>query len=103
MSTLSLSTLSIFGSDDPNAKNFSTLKIDQGVTVNVTNAVIIGEADRPHGYGVVVDVEGKIDASAAQGITVNGNVKDISGNTPVINVKGEIAAANDDYGIYAAG
>ena len=101
--TLSLSTLSIFGSDDPNAKNFSTLKIDQGVTVNVTNAVIIGEADRPHGYGVVVDVEGKIDASAAQGITVNGNVKDISGNTPVINVNGEIAAANDDYGIFAAG
>lgn len=107
--TLSLPTLSILGSDDPNAENYSMVKIGENVTVNVTNAIIIGEEDRPHGYGVVVDIDGKIDASTKlntippQGITVNGTLKDITSNTPVINVNGEIIAVNDSYGIYAAG
>ena len=101
--TLSLSTLSILGSDDPKAENYSTLEIGQDVTVSVINAIIIGEADRPHGYGVVVDVDGKIDASTTQGITVNGMLKDTTGNTPVINVNGEIVADDNDRGIYAAG
>ena len=100
---LSLSTLSILGSDDSKAENYSTLNIGQNVTVSVTNAIIIGEADSPHGYGVVVDVDGKIDASTTQGITVNGTLKDTIGNTPVINVNGEIVAAENDRGIYAAG
>ena len=100
---LNLPTLSILGSDDPVAENYSVVKIGENVTVKVTNAVIIGEADRPHGYGVFIEVNGKIDASTAQGITVNGTLKDTAGNTPVIDVNGEIAAANDDYGIYAAG
>lgn len=100
---LSLPTLSILGSDDPVAENYSVVKIGEKIIVKVSNAVIIGEADRPHGYGVFVEVNGVIDASTAQGITVNGTLKDTAGNTPVIDVNGEITSANDDYGIYAAG
>ena len=43
--TLDVTDITILGSDDPNAENYSTLKIGEYVKVNVNTAVIIGDAE----------------------------------------------------------
>lgn len=86
--------------------NYSNLTIGKDVTVNAPNGWgigIFGNDDASKAYGVVVNINGAINAK--RGITINGNVNQVTGNVPVININDEAILNCSSVGadIYAAG
>lgn len=97
----------VYGSDDPAATNYTVVTVGKDVTLKTTIDDVYGifisfVTGAPHAYGVVINIDGTIDA--ANGPYVNGTIKDTEGNVPVININdGAIITANSGGAIYAAG
>lgn len=99
----------VYGSDDPAATNYTVVTVGKDVTLKTTIDDVYGifvsfVTGVPHAYGVVINIDGTIDA--ANGPYVNGTIKDTEGNVPVININdGATITANGSGGgaIYAAG
>lgn len=104
------STIWVEGSNDVNAKDFSTLVIGKDVTIDTTQwGITISNLDSNNkAYGVTVNFDGTLISSAVKGgaITVFGNVKNYGKieNAPVINL-GKTASVKvvGDTALYAAG
>lgn len=104
------STIWVEGSNDVNAKDFSTLVIGKDVTIDTTQwGITISNLDSNNkAYGVTVNFDGTLISSAVKGgaITVFGNVKNDGKieNAPVINL-GKTASVKvvGDTALYAAG
>ena len=105
----------VYGSDDPAATNYTVVTVGKDVTLKTTIDDVYGifvsfypatddTPAIPHAYGVVINIDGTIDA--ANGPYINGTIKDTEGNVPVININdGATITANGSSGgaIYAAG
>ena len=97
----------VYGSSDPTAVNYTVVTVGKGVTLKTTVDDVYGifisfVTGAPHAYGVVINIDGTIDA--ANGPYINGTIKDTEGNVPVININdGAIITANSGGAIYAAG
>jgi|GEM_PF-1372926 len=104
------STIWVEGSNDVNAKDFSTLVIGKDVTIDTTQwGITISNLDSNNkAYGVTVNFDGTLISSAVKGggITVFGNVKNDGKieNAPVINL-GKTASVKvvGDTALYGAG
>lgn len=84
--------ISAWGYEDPNTTKTS-ITVGEDVVINVVNSVgngagIVVFYDTKNGtYGVVVDFYGTINAGGNNGITINGNVNRIAGESlPVFNI-----------------
>lgn len=97
----------VYGSDDPAATNYTVVTVGKDVTLKTTIDKVYGifisyVTGVPHAYGVVINIDGTIDA--ANGPYINGTIKDTEGNVPVININdGATITANSGGAIYAAG
>lgn len=104
------STIWVEGSNDVNAKDFSTLVIGKDVTIDTTQwGITISNLDSNNkAYGVTVNFDGTLISSAVKGggITVFGNVKNDGKieNASVINL-GKTASVKvvGDTALYGAG
>lgn len=98
--------LTVYGSTNADDNNYSVLTIGKDVTIKGAHSVMVG-ATAKHAYGVVINVNGKLDANeftnianaVGTGIYINGTINDASANAPVINLN---STAIVD-GVYAAG
>lgn len=94
--------INVWGTENPTSTTYSTLNVGKDVTLEGNTGVSVFE-DSEHGYGVVVNFEGKVNATEI-GLTINGNIQHEDG--PVFNVKnGSEINVNGPkaVGIYAAG
>ena len=105
----------VYGSDDPAVTNYTVVTVGKDVTLKTTIDDVYGifvsfypatddTPAIPHAYGVVINIDGTIDA--ANGPYINGTIKDTEGNVPIINISdGATITANGSNGgaIYAAG
>ena len=97
----------VYGSSDPTAENYTVVTVGKDVTLKTTIDDVYGifisyVTGVPHAYGVVINIDGTIDA--ANGPYINGTIKDTEGNVPVININnGATITANSGGAIYAAG
>ena len=103
--------LNVYGSKSDQAK-YSVLKIEEDVTIEAAYGICIfpeyeGSTPKLYGYGIIVDVEGKINQG---GIFVSGNLGNSSessnklsqsNNVPVVNVRSGAVVNNTspDQGI----
>ncbi len=97
------------GSSTPTNKPKASLTIGENVIINCTNdgsSAICIDKNGSASYGVVVNVNGKINTTNTYALYINGNVNKTVGNVPVINI-GDNAVitggCGDDAAIYAAG
>ena len=94
--------INVWGTENPTSAAYSTLNVGKDVTLEGNTGVSVFE-DSYHSYGVVVNFEGKVNATE-NGLTINGNIQHEDG--PVFNIKkgAEIKATREDgVGIYGAG
>ena len=97
----------LMGSDDPTKKDFSTVSIGSGVTLEGWSGIFIDHLDNT-GYGILVNMNGKINAvndtsgGEGVGIYVNGNIKN-QDNAPIINLTNTTNITSTGNGIYSAG
>lgn len=109
--------IELYGSAE-NIANYNSLYIGENVTLNAPNGwgiCIYGDDNSMNNaYGVVVNIDGRINASS--GITISGNVNKTEGNVPIININdgakiyGQVGGdgdpepdGQDGNSIYAAG
>lgn len=95
----------VYGSDDSNVTNNTTLTIRRDVTLRATSTSyaygLFVSHKNNHAYGVNIDFKGEIDGF--NGITVNGNIQDQT-NAPVIKLDGaRIQTQTRGTAVYAAG
>ena len=94
----------VWGSTNETATNFSTLTIGEDVTVkaNDTNGwgIVVPNYNK-HAYGVVVNLNGAIEASSA--ITINGYVQDVVDNAPILNIGDTARITTTGHIVYGAG
>ncbi len=95
----------VYGSDDSNVTNNTTLTVRRDVTLRAKTTSyaygILVSHKNNHAYGVNIDFKGEIDGF--NGITVNGNIQDQVG-APVIKLDGaKIQTQTRGTAIYAAG
>jgi len=97
----------LIGSDDPTKKDFSTVSVGSGVTLQGWSGIFINHLNNT-GYGIRVNMNGTINAvddvggGTGIGIYVNGNIKHIS-NSPIVNLTNTARITSTGNGIYAAG
>ena len=97
----------VYGSSDPTADNYTVVTVGKDVTLKTTVDDVYGifisfVTGTPHAYGVVINIDGTIDA--ANGPYINGTIQDTEGNVPVININdGATITASSGGAIYAAG
>lgn len=95
------------GSSDPSKKDFSTISIGSGITLQGWSGIFINQENKT-GYGILVNMNGKINAvndtngSPGAGIYVNGQIANID-NSPIINLSNTVKINSTGTGIYAAG
>ena len=99
--------INIKGSDDPTKKDFSTVSIGSGITLEGWAGIFINHQNNT-GYGILVNMNGTINAvddisgSTGIGIYVNGNIQH-ENNFPIINLSNTSNITATGNGIYAAG
>lgn len=97
----------IVGSSDPTKKDFSTVSIGSGITLEGWSGIFINHQDKTS-YGVLVNMNGTINAisdtsgGAGIGIYVNGNIKH-QDNSPIVNLSKTAKITSNGNGIYSAG
>ena len=103
----------VYGSSNPAAVNYTVVTVGKDVTLKTTIDDVYGifvsfypatddTPAIPHAYGVVINIDGTIDA--ANGPYINGTIQDTEGNVPVININdGATITASSGGAIYAAG
>lgn len=111
--TKSSSMMWVYGSTNPDEPYNCELNIGENVTIksegsNVYAITVYGNSlDKSSSYGVEINISGK--TQTGSGITINGGVKKITGNVPVININdgaiinGNTGGNGDGLGLYAAG
>lgn len=97
----------LIGSSDPTKKDFSTVSVGSGITLEGWSGIFINHSNNAS-YGVLVNMNGTINAvddvggGPGAGVYVNGNIKHIS-NSPIINLSNTASITSTGNGIYAAG
>ncbi|MBQ3429888.1 hypothetical protein IJG21_00480 [Candidatus Saccharibacteria bacterium] len=93
----------VWGSTNSSATNFSTLTIGKDVMVKTGDEGwgIVVPNNSGHAYGVVVNIDGTIDAG--YGMTINGIVQDVADNAPTFNIGDTATILSKGHAIYAAG
>lgn len=95
------------GSNDASKKDFSTISIGSGITLEGWSGIFINHLNNT-GYGILVNMNGKINAvndmngGKGVGIYVNGNIKH-QVNSPIINLSDTVVITSTGNGIYSAG
>lgn len=95
------------GSDDSNKKDFTTISVGSGVTLEGWSGIFINHYNKT-GYGILVNMNGSINAvndvngGTGIGIYVNGNIQH-ENNSPTINLSDTVRITSTGNGIYAAG
>ena len=95
------------GSSDPNQRDYSIVNVGKDVTLEGWSGIFINH-DSSNAYGVVVNLNGKINAvsdtsgGTGIGVYVNGNIKH-QNNSPVVNVLDNAQINSNGNGIYMAG
>lgn len=110
--TISVYTFYMRGSTDPNAENYTVLRIGENVTAIAPNyyyfVTLVGaKADNHCSYGVLVDIWGDV-SFGQNGFYINGTVNKSTGNVPVFYIHKTSSCIginqDDPYNIaYAAG
>lgn len=96
------------GSKDLNANNYSTVTVNQDVTLEGWSGIFIDHNDTNTAYGVLINIDGTIKAiddingGKGAGIYVNGNIQELT-NNPVINLGKQAKITSTGNGIYSAG
>lgn len=96
------------GSNSANDVDYSTISIDENVTLEGWSGIFIDHNDSNKAYGILVNMNGKINAlndttgDTGVGIYVNGNIKHDE-NAPVINLSDTAMITSTGFGIYSAG
>lgn len=99
--------ITLKGSDDPTKKNYSTVTVESGVTLEGWSGIFITHNNKTS-YGVLVTMDGTINAvddvngGAGAGVYVNGNIQH-QNNSPIINLGKTAKITSTGNGIYAAG
>lgn len=97
----------IKGSTDQTKKDFSTISIEKGITLEGWSGIFINHNDKT-AYGIRINMNGKINAindtngNPGAGIYVNGNIYNKE-NSPIINLGDTVKITSTGTGIYAAG
>lgn len=97
----------IKGSQNQNDINYSTLKVDSGITLEGWSGIFIGH-NNGLSYGVLVNTSATIiskkDANGitGAGIYTNGTIKD-NNNAPIININSKSVINSQGTGVYQAG
>lgn len=97
----------IQGSEDSNKKDFSTISVGSGITLEGWSGIFINHYNKT-GYGILVNMNGSInavndvDGGSGTGIYVNGNIQH-ENNSPIINLSDTAKITSTGNGIYAAG
>lgn len=100
-------TITLIGSSDPSKKDFSTVSVGSGITLEGWSGIFITHNNNKS-YGVLVNMNGVINAlddingGAGAGIYVNGNIKH-EDNSPIINLGKTSKITSTGNGIYSAG
>lgn len=95
------------GSDDPSQKDFSTVYVDKGITLQGWSGIFINHHNKT-GYGILVNLNGNINAindingETGIGIYVNGYIQN-QDNAPIINLSKTANITSTGNGIYSAG
>ena len=95
------------GSDDPNKEQFSTVNVGKDITLEGWSGIFIDHENKT-GYGILVNVDGKINAvndvngGTGIGVYVNGNIQH-ENNSPIVNLGKNAKITSTGNGIYAAG
>lgn len=105
--TSSVYALKAVGAATDQGADYSVITVDEGVTVNATNATygyaamisFVGETNAS--YGSKIDFNGT--STTRLGIYVNGNIKAKEGNIPEVIVGPKAEITSEDYAIYGAG
>lgn len=100
-------TITLIGSSDPSKKDFSTVSVGSGITLEGWSGIFITHNNNKS-YGVLVNMNGVINAlddingGPGAGIYVNGNIKH-EDNSPIINLGKTSKITSTGNGIYSAG
>lgn len=95
------------GSDNPTKKDFSTISVGSGITLEGWSGIFINHYNKT-GYGILVNMNGSINAvddvngGSGAGIYVNGNIQH-EDNPPIVNLSSTTKITSTGNGIYAAG
>ena len=103
---LSSIPLGIEGSKNVDSSEYTVVTIGKDVVIRSTQdkpAIQISpSADNPH-YGVILNIDGTVEATNYFAMTIQGKVTATDGNAPTININGTVTGADTACGIYAAG
>ncbi len=97
----------MYGSDNPQDKDYSVLKVDKDVYLEGWSGIFITHKDMKS-YGILVNFDGTINAvndtgdETGIGIYVNGNIKHDE-NYPVVNIGETAKITSTGNGLYMAG
>lgn len=82
----------------------TTINVDEGVTLKSEYGygIAVFEDVKKGSYNVVINTAGRIEAKQ-MAITINGNVKETSGNVPQINIKKGSHLESKEVAVYGAG
>ena len=95
----------IYGSLDQNDANYSSLTVDENVTLEGDFGAYISSISKKSIHGVVVNLKGTFKSVSEEpqaAFTISGNNKDIK-NCPIINIYSTAKFISKEYGLYAAG
>ncbi len=99
--------IAVIGSTDSEDKDYSIVNVGGGIKLEGWSGIFITH-DNNKSYGVVVNLDGDIDAvndasgGTGIGVYVNGNIKDEK-NHPVVNIGDEAEITSTGNGLYIAG
>ena len=100
--------ITLKGSSDPTKKNYSTVNVGKDITLEGWSGVFIDHNDDNTGYGILVNIDGDINAvndvngGTGVGVYVNGKIKH-KDNSPIVNLNETTHITSTGNGIYAAG
>lgn len=95
----------IYGSLDQNDANYSSLTVDENVTLEGDFGAYISSISKKSIHGVVVNLKGTFKSVSEEpqaAFTISGNNQDIK-NCPIINIYSTAKFISKEYGVYAAG
>ena len=95
----------IYGSLDQNDANYSSLTVDENVTLEGDFGAYISSISKKSIHGVVVNLKGtfkSVSEEPQSAFTISGNNQDIK-NCPIINIYSTAKFISKEYGLYAAG
>ena len=93
--------ITLKGSSDPTKKNYSTVNVGKDITLEGWSGVFIDRNDDNTGYGILVNIDGDINAvndvngGTGVGVYVNGKIKH-KDNSPIVNLNETTQSVTSD-------